>query len=203
MADIPQFTPARQDMVQWIWFERWERWSQGICVYSGGKAHQSAVPAMSVAVDEIITNYGTTVTGTVAIDAHDDTLARIDVLYQTSGGAWAIHKGDFAAIDDPLGNYNSSTHANWTQLASPYPKASLPAGVPTYLVFVGPAVTEILDIDLCPLAAKALATNPITGQVQVLSSVLTVASGSVQKFDCALDMEIGYDISGTAIISEW
>lgn len=58
MADIPQFTPLRGDMVQPVWFEKWERWSQGIYAISGGAAAPSS--GMDISIDELTTNYGTT-----------------------------------------------------------------------------------------------------------------------------------------------
>lgn len=154
MADVPQFSPARQDMIHHIWFEKLERWARGIYVISGGAASEKSPASMDVSIDELVTIYGTTPTNvSFSIDAAHATLARIDILYQTTAGAFAIHKGDNLAIDDPLGNYNSSTHANWEQLVSPYPKESLPAGVPLYMIFVAPGATAINDEDLCPVAA--------------------------------------------------
>ena len=160
MADIPQFSPSRQDMIHSIWFEKWERWSQGQYVISGGCANEQASPNMSIQVDECVTTLDTTSAGNVSIDAANATQARIDVLYQTAAGAFSIHKGDNLAIDDPLGN------GNWLQYVSPYPKASLPAGVPLYLIYVGPAVTTIVDANLCPIAAKGISggNTPVSGE---------------------------------------
>lgn len=159
MADIPQFAPERGDMVQAIWFEKWERWSQGTYVVSGGCANEQGSPDMSIQVDEITTNLGTTPAGNVSIDAADATQARMDVLYQTAALAFAIHKGDNLDIIDHLGNYNAGTYENWEQLVQPYPKASLPAGVPLYLIYVGPGCTAILDEYLMPIAAKGIPTG--------------------------------------------
>ena len=154
MADIP----ARETLRGWMWQPVWDvatqRWQAGTYYSSGGCANEQAGPDMSIQVDELVGNGHTTSAGNVSIDAAHATLARMDVLYQTAAGAFAIHKGDDLAIDDPLGLYNPSTHANWQTLASPYPKASVPAGVPLYIIFVAPAVTAIYDEDLMPIACK-------------------------------------------------
>ena len=154
MADIP----ARETLRGWMWQPVWDvatqRWQEGTYYSSGGCANEQASPDMSIQVDQLVGNGFTTAAGNVSIDAHHDTLARMDILYQTAAGAFAIHKGDNLAIDDPLGTYNPSTHANWQCLASPYPKAGLPAGVPLYIIFVGAAVTAIYDEDLMPIACK-------------------------------------------------
>lgn len=156
MADIPTFAPSREDMVQALWYDVTGRWQAGYYFISGGCANELGSPGMAIQIDEILTIYGTTAaSASTAIDAHHDTLARIDVLCVDTGGAFYIHKGDNLAIDDPLGNYNPTTHANWTQLQSPYPKAGVPAGyIPLYEIFVGPAVTAIYDEDLFAIAAK-------------------------------------------------
>ncbi len=156
MADIP----ARETLRGWMWQPIWDlardRAQGGSYYISGGCANEPASPDMSIQADELVTAIDTTSAGNVSIDAAHATLGRMDVLYQTAAGAFAIHKGDDAAIDDPLGLYNPSTHANWQTLASPYPKASLPAGVPLYIVFVAPAVTAIYDEDLMPIAARGI-----------------------------------------------
>lgn len=157
MADIP----ARETLRGWMWQPIWDlardRAQGGSYYISGGCANEQASPDMSIQVDELVTKIDTTSAGNVSIDAAHATLGRMDVLYQTAAGAFAIHKGDDAAIEDPLGFYNPSTHANWQGLASPYPKAALPAGgIPLYIVFVAPAVTAILDEDLMPIAARGI-----------------------------------------------
>lgn len=209
MANIPQFTPLRGDMVQPVWFEKWERWSQGTYVISGGAAAPSS--GMDISIDEITTNYGTTAAdASFTIDAAHATLARIDVLYQTAAGAFAIHQGDDAAIVDPLGNYNASTHANWTQLEAPYPKASLPAGCPMYLIFVAPAVTEIIAADIVPIAAKGISGGNTkvrdeipTGSGTSLSLAHSPAANTLQLFKNGVRLKEGsgngYTISGTTI----
>lgn len=209
MANIPQFTPARQDMVQWLWFEVLSRWQQGIYVYSGGAAAPAS--GMDIAIDECITPYGTTAAdASFTIDAHHDTLARIDVLYVTTGGAFAIHKGDNLTIDDPLGNYNPTTHANWTQLVAPYPKAALPAGVPLYEIFVGPAVTEIIAADLEPVAALGISTGSTkvrdeipSGSGTALTLAHSPATNTLQLFRNGVRVKLGagngYTRIGTAI----
>lgn len=154
MADIPELSVERGWMWQPVWETARQRWQAGIYYSSGGRATEQASPDMSIHVDELVGNGHTTPAGNVSIDAAHATLARMDVLYQTAAGAFAIHKGDNAAISDPLGTYNPSTHANWQGLEAPYPKASLPAGVPLYIIFVAPAVTEIYDEDLMPIACK-------------------------------------------------
>lgn len=157
MADIP----ARETLRGWMWQPVWDvsvaRALAGSYYISGGCANEQASPDMTIQVDELVTKAGTTSAGNVTIDAAHGTLARMDILYQTVAGAFAIHKGDNAAIDDPLGTYDPSTHANWQGLASPYPKAALPAGgIPLYIVYVGPAVTAIYDGDLMPVAARGI-----------------------------------------------
>jgi len=156
MADIP----ARETLRGWMWQPIWDlardRAQGGSYYISGGCANEQAIPDMSIQVDELVTAIDTTSAGNVSIDAAHATLGRMDVLYQTAAGAFAIHKGDDAAIDDPLGLYNPSTHANWQMLASPYPKAAIPGGVPLYIIFVAPAVTTILDEDLMPIAARGI-----------------------------------------------
>lgn len=154
MADIPELTVERGWMWQPIWETARQRWQAGVYYSSGGCANEQAIPDMSIQVDELVGNGHTTSAGNVSIDAAHATLARMDVLYQTAAGAFAVHRGDDLAIDDPLGLYNPSTHANWQTLASPYPKASVPAGVPLYIIFVAPAVTAIYDEDLMPIACK-------------------------------------------------
>jgi hypothetical protein len=161
MADIPARAPQRGWMWQAIWDEATARWQAGTYYSSGGCANEQASPDMSIRVDELVGNGHTTSAGNVSIDAAHATLARMDVLYQTAAGAFAIHKGDDAAISDPLGTYNPSTHANWQGLEAPYPKASLPAGVPLYIIFVAPAVTAIYDEDLMPIACKGPMPPPI------------------------------------------
>lgn len=209
MANIPQFTPAREDMVQWIWFEVLARWQQGIYVYSGGAVAPAS--GMDIAIDECITPYGTTAAdGSFTIDAHHDTLARVDVLYVTTGGAFAIHKGDNLAIVDPLGNYNPATHANWTQLESPYPKAGLPSGVPLYEIFVGPAVTEIIAADIVPIAALGISGGNTKvrdevpgGSGTALTLAHSPAANTLQLFRNGVRVKKGtgngYTISGTNI----
>jgi hypothetical protein len=209
MANIPAFAPDRQDMVQWAWFVVMSRWMQGIYPYSGGAAAPAS--GMDISIDELISTYGTTAAdASFTIDAHHDTLARVDVLYQTAAGAFAIHKGDNLAIVDPLGNYNASTHANWTQLESPYPKASIPAGVPMYLIFVAPAVTEIIAADLEPIAALGISggNTKIRGEEPggsgtALTLAHSPASGTLQLFKNGVRMKSGsgngYTISGTDI----
>ncbi len=154
MADIP----ARETRRGWMWQPVWDvatqRWQAGTYYSSGGCANEQGSPDMSIQVDALVGNGHTTSAGNVSIDAAHATLGRMDVLYQTAAGAFAIHKGDGLAIEDPLGTYDSGTHANWQTLASPYPKASLPAGVPLYIIFVAPAVTAIYDEDLMPIACK-------------------------------------------------
>ena len=158
MANIPPIAPVYGDMVQALWFVSLGRWMQGIYVISGGATAPAS--GMDVAIDELVTPYGTTAAdASFTIDAHHDTLARIDILYQTAAGAFAIHKGDNAAIVDPLGGYNPTTHANWTQLSSPRPKDGLPAGVPMYMIFVAPAVTEIIAADIVQAAAIGVSTG--------------------------------------------
>jgi len=161
MADIP----ARETLRGWMWQPVWDvatqRWQEGAYYSSGGRANEQAVPDMSIQVDELVGNGHTTAAGNVSIDAAHATLGRMDVLYQTAAGAFAIHKGDDAAISDPLGTYNSGTHANWQCLESPYPKAGVPAGVPLYIIYVGPAVTAIYDEDLMPIACKGPMPPPI------------------------------------------
>lgn len=156
MADIP----ARETLRGWMWQPVWDvagaRALAGSYYISGGCANEQAIPDMSIQVDELVTAIDTTSAGNVSIDAAHATLGRMDVLYQTAAGAFAIHKGDDATIDDPLGLYNPSTHANWQMLASPYPKAAIPDGVPLYIVFVAPAVTAIYDEDLMPIAARGI-----------------------------------------------
>lgn len=141
-------------MWQPIWDEATARWQAGTYYSSGGCANEQASPDMSIQVDELVGNGHTTSAGNVSIDAADATKGRMDVLYQTAAGAFAIHKGDAIAIADPLGTYDSGTHANWQGLEAPYPKASLPAGVPMYIIFVAPTVTAIYDEDLMPIACK-------------------------------------------------
>ena len=157
MADIP----ARETLRGWMWQPVWDvatqRWQAGTYYSSGGCANEQAIPDMSIQVDALVGNGHTTSAGNVTIDAHHDTQARMDIFYQTALGAFAIHKGDNATIDDPLGTYDPSTHANWQGLAAPYPKAPLPAwGIPLYIVFVAPAVTAIYDEDLMPIAARGI-----------------------------------------------
>jgi len=154
MADIPELSVERGWMWQPVWETARQRWQAGIYYSSGGRATEQASPDMSIHVDELVGNGHTTPAGNVSIDAAHATLARMDVLYQTAAGAFAIHKGDNAAISDPLGTYNPDTHANWQCLEAPYPKASLPAGVPLYIIFVAPAVTAIYDIERDPIACK-------------------------------------------------
>lgn len=161
MADIPELTVERGWMWQPVWETARQRWQAGTYYSSGGCANEQVSPDMSIQVDELVGNGHTTSAGNVSIDAAHATLARMDVLYQTAAGAFAIHKGDDAAISDPLGTYNPSTHANWQSLEAPYPKASLPAGVPLYIIFVAPAVTEIYDEDLMPIACKGPMPPPI------------------------------------------
>jgi hypothetical protein len=157
MADIPANEPLRGWMWQPIWQVAADRAKAGSYYISGGCANEQAPPDMTIQVDELVTKVGTTVAGNVTIDAPHDTQARMDILYQTALGAFAIHKGDNATIDDPLGTYDPSTHANWQGLAAPYPKAALPAGgIPLYIVYVGPAVTAIYDKDLMPVAARGI-----------------------------------------------
>jgi hypothetical protein len=150
MADIPQFSPGANDAIQALWFEVLARWQQGVYVYTGGKAQQLGSPGMSIAIDACTTPYGSTSGAAVSIDASDVSLDRIDTLYVTTGGAYAIWKGDNLAKVDPLGG------SVWTQYTSPYPKAALPAGVPLYEIFVGHGVTSILNAALCPIAAKGI-----------------------------------------------
>jgi hypothetical protein len=157
MADIP----ARETLRGWMWQPVWDvsvaRALAGSYYISGGRANEQASPNMSIQVDELVTKVGTTSAGNVSVDVSHTTLARMDILYQTSLGAFAIHKGDNAAIDDPLGTYDPSTHANWQGLAAPYPKAALPAGgIPLYIIYVGPAATAIYDEDLMPVAARGI-----------------------------------------------
>lgn len=113
MADIP----ARETLRGWMWQPVWDvavaRALAGSYYISGGCANEQASPDMTIQVDELVTKVGTTAAGNVTIDEHHDTLARMDVFYQTSLGAFAIWKGDNAAIDDPLGTYDPGTHANW------------------------------------------------------------------------------------------
>lgn len=210
MADIPQFAPERGDMVQAIWFEKWERWSQGIYVISGGCANEQGSPDMSIQVDEITTNLGTTAAGNVSIDAADTTQARMDVLYQTAALAFAIHKGDNLDIIDHLGNYNAGTYENWEQLVQPYPKASLPAGVPLYLIYVGPGCTAILDEYLMPIAAKGISGGNTkvrdeipTGSGTSLTLAHSPAANTLQLFKNGVRLKEGsgngYTISGDAI----
>ena len=157
MADIPANEPLRGWMWQPIWQVAADRAKAGSYYISGGCANEQASPDMTIQVDELVTAIDTTSAGNVSIDAAHATLGRMDVLYQTAAGAFAIHKGDNAAIDDPLGTYDPDTHANWQGLAAPYPKAGLPTGgIPLYIIYVGPAVTAIHDVDLMPVAARGI-----------------------------------------------
>ena len=160
MSNIPTFAPGINDAEQSLWWTVMGRWQQGVYVYSGGKAQQSASPAMSIAVDACTTPYGSTSGATVSIDASHVSLERIDTLYVTTGGAFAIWKGDNLSKNDPLGG------SVWTQYISPYPKASLPDGVPLYEIFVGHGVTSILNAALMPVATKGISggATPVSGE---------------------------------------
>ena len=150
MPDIPSFTPVRGQIIHPIQHEAKGRVGKGYSVLDGLAGAEQGTPDMTIALDAGNVRLAyipkAISAGNASFDASHETLDREDIIYIGSTGAIAVHKGDNLAVEDPRGN------ADWKEYSSPYPKVSLPSGVPLYVVHIAAGATAIHDEDIWPIA---------------------------------------------------
>ena len=149
MATIGTISLAKGDILTTAHVYSQNRANDGYGIISGCDVHQKTVPGMGVTIDAGVVMYDGTYTtvagGDVVIDAADATNPRFDIIYVNAAGACLVAKGTAAAIL-PTGE------TAFKKMTTPYPTASIPAGVILARIYVAPAVTSILNAAIDDIA---------------------------------------------------
>ena len=149
MATIGTISLAKGDILTTAHVYSQNRANDGYGIISGCDVHQKTVPGMGVTIDAGVVMYDgtyTTVTGgDVVIDAADATNPRFDIIYVNAVGTCLVAKGTAAAIL-PTGE------TAFKKMTTPYPAASIPAGVILARIYVAAAVTTILNAAIDDIA---------------------------------------------------
>lgn len=129
MSDVTEINPVYLEITDPLHIRALELRGRGYCTYSGGALLESGTPDMKVNMDAWvgwIAGVRTSKSATfVTADAQDATYDRIDVVYLTTAGALALHKGTAAAIT-PSG----LTTDDWKKFEKPRAaNETLPVGV--------------------------------------------------------------------------
>jgi hypothetical protein len=127
------------------------RANDGYGFLTGCDVHQKASPGMGVTVDSgsvmYAGSYVAVTGGDVVIDTADGTYPRMDIIYVASNGSISVAKGTAAAI-------LPGDETAFKKMISPYPTASVPAGVILARVYVAAGVTSILDAAIDDIAMQ-------------------------------------------------
>lgn len=149
MATIGTISLAKGDILTTAHVYSQNRANDGYGIISGCDVHQKTVPGMGVTIDAGVVMYDGTYTtvagGDVVIDAADATNPRFDIIYVNAVGTCLVAKGTAAAIL-PTGE------TAFKKMTTPYPTASIPAGIILARVYVAAAVTTILNAAIDDIA---------------------------------------------------
>ena len=149
MATIGTISLAKGDILTTAHVYSQNRANDGYGIISGCDVHQKTVPGMGVTIDAGVVMYDGTYTtvagGDVVIDAADATNPRFDIIYVNAVGTCLVAKGTAAAIL-PTGE------TAFKKMTTPYPAASIPAGIILARVYVAATVTTILNAAIDDIA---------------------------------------------------
>lgn len=149
MATIGTINLAKGDIYTTAHVYSQNRANDGYGILTGCDAHEKASPGMFVTIDAgtvmYAGSYVVVTGGDLIIDASDATLSRFDIIYVNAAGAIVIAKGADAAIL-PTGE------TAFKKMTSPFPAASIPAGVILARVYIGPGITAILNAHIDDIA---------------------------------------------------
>ena len=149
MATIGTISLAKGDILTTAHVYSQNRANDGYGIISGCDVHQKTVPGMGVTIDAGVVMYDGTYTtvagGDVVIDAADATNPRFDIIYVNAVGTCLVAKGTAAAIL-PTGE------TAFKKMTTPYPTASIPAGIILARIYVAAAVTTILNAAIDDIA---------------------------------------------------
>lgn len=149
MATIGTISLAKGDILTTAHVYSQNRANDGYGIISGCDVHQKTVPGMGVTIDAGVVMYDGTYTtvagGDVVIDAADATNPRFDIIYVNAVGTCLVAKGTAAAIL-PTGE------TAFKKMTTPFPTASIPAGIILARVYVAATVTTILNAAIDDIA---------------------------------------------------